>query len=121
MALALVCGADLLKMMNHMGKVIGRDETKSRRLIGADAANSFQLGSGQASDYVSEVAIVSGPQRDQQRPISFLRRLDSYVSLLVVTWKIQRWLLGGADKSLVVIGCRINQMSNHLLGRPTAG
>ncbi len=75
-----------------MGKVIRRYKTKSLGLIGADAANGFQLGGRQTSNYVSQVAIVSCPQRDQQLPIRFLRRLDPYVSLLVVAGKIQRRL-----------------------------
>jgi hypothetical protein len=91
-----------------MGDIILRQEVQSDRLSGTDAADGFQLVGGQAGDYVGEVAIVRGPQRDQQRPICLLRSLQAYVSILVVwrevLWReVQRGLQGGADESLMVV------------------
>jgi hypothetical protein len=84
-------------------KVIICQKVKGDRLSGTDAAYGFQLGGGEAGDYVSEVTIVSGPQRDQQVPIGLLRSLQAYISVLVVWREVQRRLQGCADESLMVV------------------
>ncbi len=81
-------------MMDQMRNVVIRQEVEGDRLSGTDAADGFQLGGGQAGDYVGEVAIVRGPQRDQQCPIGLLRSLQAYVSILVVAREVQRRLQG---------------------------
>jgi hypothetical protein len=67
-------------MMEQMPYVVGCQEAEGYRFSRTDAANGFQLGGGQAGDYVGEIAIVGGPQRDQQGPIGLLRGLHTYVS-----------------------------------------
>lgn len=111
---------DLVEMMDQMGEVIGRQKAKCDWLSGSDSAKGFQFGSRQVGDYMSEIAIVGGPNGNQQQPIGFLNGLHAHVSVLVITWEVQRFLKCCPDESLVVVGCRIDQMSDDLPARPAA-
>ena len=53
--------------------------------------------------YMSEVAVVCRPQRDQELPICALNGLHPHVSVLVVTGEIQGRLKSGPNESLVVV------------------
>jgi hypothetical protein len=90
-------------MMAQVRKIVLRKKLKGDRIAGADAANRFQFGRWQPCYYVSEVAIVSSPQRNQELPISVLNRLHPHASALVVTRKIQRCLKSRSNESLVVV------------------
>ena len=41
-------------------------------------------------------------------------------AFLIVAWKFQRALQSGANEALMVVGCRVDQMPEHLLPRPSA-
>src|SRR5580704_17314713 len=118
--LVRICGADLVEVMEEVSEVILRKESEGDRFSGTDAADGFQLGGGNAGDYVGEVTIVSRPQRDQHFPIGLVRGLEAYVSVLVVWREVQRRLQGGADESLVIVGRGVDQMPEKLLARPAA-
>jgi len=53
--------------------------------------------------YVSKVAVVIGPEGDKKRPAGFLKSLNTRVSSLIVSRKIQRSLKRRTDESLVVV------------------
>ena len=86
-----------------MRKIVGHQEAKSDGFSRTDAANGFQLGGWKLGYYVGEIAIVSGPQRDQQRPVDVLNGLHAYVSALIVTGELQRCLKSGPDESLMIV------------------
>lgn len=67
---------------------------------------------------MSEVTVIGCPKRDQQRPLSLLHRLRAHVAFLVVAREVQRWLQHCADESLMIVGGRIDQMSEELLAGP---
>ena len=90
-------------MMAQMRKIVRRKKIKGDRIARADAANRLQFRRRQPCYYVSEVAIVSSPQRNQELPISVLNRLHPHASALVVTRKIQRCLKSRSNESLVVV------------------
>jgi hypothetical protein len=55
------------------------------------------------------------------RPIGFLKRLNTRVTLRIVSGKVERRLEGRADEALMIIGRRVDQVSDYLLTRPAAG
>ena len=91
-----------------MRNIVCRQKTKSDRISRADAANRFEFSGWQLAYYMSEVAIVRSPQRDQEMPISALNGLHPYASALVVTREIQRCLKRRPNESLVVVRGRID-------------
>jgi hypothetical protein len=63
---------------------------------------------------VRQISVVRGLQRDQQRPFSFVNRLHTHVSALIVTREIQRWLEHRPDESLMIVGRRVDQVAEDL-------
>jgi hypothetical protein len=103
-------------MMDQMPNIVRRQKTKRDCISRTNAANRFEFRKWQLSDYVSEVAIVRGPQRDQEMPISILNSLHPHASGLVVARDIQRCLKRRSNESLVVVRGRINQMRCRVSG-----
>jgi hypothetical protein len=108
--LVQVCSTQLVEMMDQMRNIVRRQKTKSDRISRADAANRFEFSGWQLAYYMSEVAVIRSPQRNQELPISILNSLHPHASGLVVARDIQRCLKRRSNESLVVVRGRINQM-----------
>ena len=101
-------GADLREVMQQVAQVVFRQEPKSYRLTGVDAARRFELSGRQVRDDVGEMPIVAGPQRNQDRPGRFFYGLNTHPLLLVVSGELERALQGGSHKALMIVRGRID-------------
>ena len=69
----------------------------------ADVAFGLPFLCRQMRDHVSKIAVVCGPQRDQQQPVNLLRCLYAHVPGLIVSRKSQRWLQRCTNESLMIV------------------
>jgi hypothetical protein len=70
---------------------------------------------------MSYVAVIRLPELGQLGPSTGVVVLHGNPVILNVTWKLKCIALLRADEPLMVVGGRIDQMANHLLGGPLAG
>ena len=72
----------------------------------------------QLTDDIGQVTVVSRPQLDKQFPTGNVGILRGHHLFLLVTRKVQAALRGRAHKALMIVGCRINQVSKDLFLAP---
>ena len=108
----------MLDVMNQMLHIILGQELERDGLAGTDPALDFERIFGKVRQNVRQMPVVTGPKCDQSWPGHLLNRLHADATFLIVARKFERALKSCANKALMVVGCRVNQMPNHLLARP---
>ena len=103
-----------------MDQVILAQELEGDWLAGTDSALRLKRILGQVRHDMRQIPVVTGPKCDQSRPGHFLNVLHADATLLIVAWKLEGALESGANKTLMVVGSRVNQMPHHLFPGPTA-
>ncbi len=112
--------SQLLEVMKQMNDVILGQELERNGLARPDSAFRLERILRKVRHNVRQIPVLAGPQRDQTGPGHLLNGLDTDAAFLIVAWKFQRVLQGGANEALMVVGRRVDQMPDHLLPRPAA-
>src|SRR5580700_8080189 len=107
--------------MNQMNEIILGQELERDRIIGTDTALRLERILGKVLDNMRQIPVVAGPKRDQTCPGHLLNGLQADTTFLIVARVFERALERGANEALMVVGCRVNQVPDHLLTRPAPG
>src|ERR1051326_6937993 len=101
-----------------MGNIVRSNPFERGRLVIADMAGDGGGFRRQAIDYMSEKAVVSGPEINQEIPIHIGKALEIDQGVLVIAGKGERALERGADKTLMVVGSRVQQVAENFFFGP---
>jgi hypothetical protein len=107
-------------MVLEMRHIVVGEEAECDRRISTDRALNVTAVFRDLSDHVSKVVIVSLPEGREVMPGTILAMLTAHPLVLRISWEHKCRLLQCPDESLMIIGRRINQVPNDLLGRPLA-
>ena len=112
---------DLREVVAEMPHVVLGQVTEGYGSLPSDRAAAIERLCGHARDHVGQVRVQSRPQRDQVGPAPVLVGLQAHPRLLLVAGKLQRLGDLRPDETLVVVGRRIDEVSQDLLARPLPG
>jgi hypothetical protein len=110
----------LSKMMTQVLPVVGRQEPESHGRGGFDKARNVTLIVRNSANNMRQVPVVRMPQRDEIIPRPVLVVLALHPVVLRVGRKPQLGYFLRPHEPLMVVRGRIDQVSDHLLGRPFA-
>ena len=103
-----------------MREVIRRQFFECHHRIVSDPALGLPFLFRDAGQHMGQEAIVRRPELQQIRPSRVLISLYAHAASLIVSRPAQLILKLGANEALVVVGRRIDQVTENLLARPTA-
>ena len=101
-----------------MCNVIIGDPAEGGWRIVADAARDLCGVLWQMADHVGEKTVVCGPEIDEEIPVNFGEVLQIDERILIVAGKGQAALQSSADKALMVVRGRVEQVAEDFLFGP---
>lgn len=109
---------DLFQMMPQMNQVVFSKEAQADHLVGSNLARHSRRGVWCSANHVRQMTIVEKPEIDELRPRLALIVLRLHLGILLVIRKGEFSSALRSDESLMVVGCRVNQVTNDFLDRP---
>src|SRR5215813_3655404 len=106
---------DLIQVMLGVTNVVERNVRQGDNRVVSNLAWCVAEGFRNAGDDVRQVMVVGAPELDQMSPAALGIALRCNPLLLSVAWKAEFGDGLGANESLVVIGCRVDEVSEDLL------
>src|SRR5579864_8622351 len=107
-------------MVLQMRKVIRRQFLERHHGVVSDPARRASLLFPYRCQYVGQESIVSRPEAEQVAPARILIPLHAHATTLIVTRPAQFILKLRANKTLMVVRRRVDQMSQNFFARPAA-
>jgi len=101
--------------MLHVPQVIYRQFLECHHWKVSDETRRAQLRLRNAGQHVREQPIVTRPELHQLRPRQILIALHPHAAFLIVSRETHFILQKRANKSLMIVRCRVDQMPEDLL------
>src|SRR5215510_13009841 len=101
-----------------MPEVILGQKTQGHWIIGADSTDNAQLFARNTRHHMRKMPVVKPPELDQFFPPAVIIRLRVDPMLLFIFWEFEFRDFLRPDESMVIVGRRVDQMSEDLFLRP---